>query len=99
MGTTGIGHGVALPHARTNATEKLILSIIRTKEGIDFGSVDKEPVKLIFTVASPENETNSYMEVMSSIARILSKEKNRRKLNEAKNPKEFLALLKEIEEI
>ncbi|MDI6785258.1 MAG: PTS sugar transporter subunit IIA [bacterium] len=97
MGTTGIGHGVALPHARTSAVSQIVLAFIRTKNGIDFGAVDKELVNLIFIAVSPENDTDSYMEVMASVARILSKEENRKLLMEVESPKKLISVIKEIE--
>lgn len=99
MGTTGIGHGVALPHARTSAVNQIILAFIRTKNRIDFEAMDKELVSLIFVVVSPENDTASYMEVMAAIARILSKEENRKLLINAENPKKLISIIKEIESL
>lgn len=99
MSTTGIGHGVALPHARTSAANQIVLAFIRTKKGVDFAAIDKELVRLIFIVVSPENDTASYMEVMAAIARILSKEENRKLLINAKSSKELISTIKKIESI
>lgn len=99
MSTTGIGHGVALPHARTSTVNQIVLAFIRTKNGVDFESMDKELVNLIFIAVSPENDTASYMEVMAAIARILSKEENRKLLINTESPKELISTIKKIENI
>lgn len=92
--TTGIGNGIALPHARTDAVQDIVIAFSRSRDGIDFDAVDKRPVNLFFMVVGPEGKNEEYLKVMSMLARLLSNQENRNALMEAKTPKD---LLREIE--
>ncbi|MBU0571284.1 MAG: PTS sugar transporter subunit IIA [Candidatus Omnitrophica bacterium] len=97
--TTGIGHGVAIPHARTNATEDFILAFGRSQAGIDFGSVDKTPVKLIFLMGTPKKEgLTDYLKILAQLSRLLKRPEFRESLLAAQDPEEILAELTRSDE-
>lgn len=81
VGSTGIGHGIAIPHGRTTATAELTVAFGKTAAGIDWDSVDNEPVKLVFLiVAPPFEEKNKYLPMLGTLVEFLSQEENRKKL-------------------
>jgi PTS system nitrogen regulatory IIA component len=68
LGSTGLGHGVAIPHARLAGLDKTIGAFIRTQKGVDFDAPDQEPVDLIFALLVPEESTEEHLQVLASIA-------------------------------
>ncbi len=97
LSTTAIGNEVAIPHSRMSGLEKMVVVVARKKEGLDFESLDKKPVKLIFVVLAPEGEANIYLKTLAYLARILSNEEIRKKLLEAPSEKEIFKILDEVE--
>lgn len=97
LGTTAIGYGVAIPHARIEATKDIVIAFARSKEGVDFDALDKKPVNIFFMVVGPK-KSDEYLKVMAALARLLSKEKNRQSLINAGTPKDVINLLSKIEE-
>ena len=94
VGSTGIGHGIAIPHGRTTATAELTVAFGKTSAGIDWNSIDKEPVKLIFLiVAPPSEEKNKYLPMLGTLVEFLSKEKNRERLLNTQTFEEFKQIL------
>jgi len=72
LGSTAIGHGVAIPHARLPHIEKTYLALIQLKEGIDFDSPDKTPVDLICGLVVPEKATDVHLQILASLAKMFS---------------------------
>lgn len=70
-GTTGIGEGIAIPHAKTDAVKAPGLAAMAVKEGVDYDSLDGEPVHLIFLIAAPNTEDNVHLEVLSRLSMLL----------------------------
>lgn len=70
-GTTGIGEGIAIPHAKTDAVKAPGLAAMVVKEGVDYDSLDGEPVHLIFLIAAPNTEDNVHLEVLSRLSMLL----------------------------
>ena len=62
--TTGIGEGIAIPHAKTAAVKAPGLAAMVVKDGVDYDSLDGEPAKLIFLIAAPDTEDNVHLEVL-----------------------------------
>lgn len=69
--TTGIGHGIAIPHGKAEEIDRLYMAIGRPVEPIEFGAIDKKPVDLIFLLASPVDQTGPHMEALAMISRKL----------------------------
>lgn len=95
--STGIGDGIAIPHARTDAVDDLILAFARSPGGVDFSSIDGKPSHIIFLIASPENKKSEYIMALAKLSRLLRKEPVRQQLRAAKSPKEILKIIKENE--
>jgi PTS system fructose-specific IIC component len=96
--STGIGDGIAIPHARTNAVKDLILAFARSPKGIDFSSVDGKPSYIIFLIASPEGKKSEYILALAKLSRLLRKNVVRELLRSAKEPKEIMDIIKKNEE-
>lgn len=92
--STGMQYGIALPHAKTEAVDKLICAIGISKKGIDFNALDKKPSHIFFLVLSPKGENVSHLKFMAYIASILTKEK-REKLIKAKSIDEIYNIIVE----
>jgi len=78
--TTGIGNGVAIPHGKSIGILRLAAALCIVKEGVDFESLDKKPVKIIVLLATPLGPGGPHIRALSTIARILNKEPFREKL-------------------
>ena len=96
-GTTGIGEGIAIPHAKTDAVTKPALASMVVKDGVDFESLDGEVAKLFFLIAAPNTEENIHLEVLGRLSTLLMDEAFYQKLLNAKSKKEFLDAIDEAE--
>lgn len=96
--STGIGDGIAIPHARTGAVKGLLLAFARSQEGVDFSAIDGKPSHLIFLIASPEDKKSEYIMALAKISRLLRRQHVRSKLKHAKNAQEVLDIIKSNEE-
>ena len=93
LGSTGLGSGVALPHARVPGLGEACGAFIRANEGIDFDAPDGDRVDLIFGLVVPQECTGDHIEILATLARLLSAETLRQSLRLARSPKEMFALL------
>ena len=91
--TTGIGDGIAIPHAKTKAVKKACLAAAVCKKGLDYESFDGSLSNLFFMIAAPEGANNTHLEVLSRLSTILMDEEFRLKLINAQNEDEFLNLI------
>jgi fructose-specific phosphotransferase system IIA component len=97
MVTTGIGYGVAFPHAKTKATKGIVISFGRSQKGIDFDAMDKKPVHVFFLIAAPEDAIGAHLNVMARLSYIMKSEENRQKLMTVNSPGELLSILDSVE--
>lgn len=72
--TTGIGEGIAIPHGKCDAVTKPGLAAMVVKDGVDFDSLDGEPVTLVFLIAAPNTEDNIHLDVLSKLSVLLMNE-------------------------
>ena len=72
LGSTGLGQGFAVPHARIPELDKTLACFFRLKEAVNFESPDNRPVDLVFTIVIPEEATEEHLLILSSLARIFS---------------------------
>lgn len=72
LGSTGIGHGVALPHARTSLTDHAVGALLKLDNGIDFDSPDQQPTDLIFSLMVPEHYTDEHLKILAYLAGLFS---------------------------
>ena len=96
-GSTGIGEGIAIPHAKTNAVKAPGLAAMIVSEGVDFASLDDQPAKLFFMIAAPDTEDNVHLDVLSRLSTLLMDEEFTTALYAAKSPKEFLSVIDKFE--
>lgn len=95
--STGIGRNVAIPHARSEFVKELKVCLFILGNGIDYNSLDGEPVKLIFLIAVPENMKEMYMKLLSQLSNFCRETENRTKLINSLNAVEAYNHLKGIE--
>ena len=91
--TTGIGEGIAIPHGKCDAVTKPGLAAMVVKDGVDFDSLDGEPVHLIFLIAAPNTEDNIHLDVLSKLSVLLMDEQFTADLLNAKYVDEFLEIV------
>ncbi len=94
IGTTAIGDGIAIPHARSDAVEGLTVVLARSEQGIDFESLDGKPVHLIFMIASSPDINKEYLQILARIARLCKNDKMRNALVKAKDKRAIMDLIK-----
>ena len=88
--TTGIGHGVAVPHAHDDSINRQLLAVGISKKGIDFRSLDGEPVFIIALLATPKKHQKQHMNLLASLSRLLQHEDVRQSLIEAAEAREIV---------
>jgi len=89
LGSTGIGDGVAIPHGKFHGISHPIISFGRSREGLDFESMDGEPAFLFFLLVAPEDSASVHLKALAKIARILKNSSFRKILMEAPTRKEL----------
>ncbi len=95
--STGIGHGVAIPHGKSAAVGELRMAAGRTREPIDFDALDGQPVSLVFLLVGPESAAGPHIKALSRISRIVRRDDVRDRLIAASSADEFLQALQEAE--
>ena len=88
--STGIGHGIGIPHGKSDSVLEAAIALGISKNGIEFDSMDGEPVNLIFLIAVPEESDNVHLQILSYISRKLMHSEVRGKLMKAENYDEIL---------
>lgn len=93
LGSTGLGHGVAIPHGRLKAVDRPIGAFAVLEQGVDFDAVDGEAVDLVFALVVPEESTEEHLQVLATLAALFSDEALRGRLRHATSPEELYTLL------
>ena len=96
--TTGIGEGIAIPHGKCDAVNKPGLVAMVIPNGVDFDSLDGEPVTLLFLIAAPNTKDNVHLDVLSKLSMMLMDEEFTKSLRNARTPEEFLAIIDRADE-
>ncbi|TDL32996.1 PTS fructose transporter subunit IIA [Jeotgalibacillus sp. S-D1] len=96
--TTGIGEGIAIPHAKTEAVKEPAIAFGRSTEGLDYESLDGQPAHLIFMIAASAGANDTHLQALSRLSVLLLKEEVKQGLLDAKNSDEVIALLSYHEE-
>lgn len=91
--TTGVGEGIAIPHGKCSAVNAPGLAAMVIKDGVDFESLDDEPVKILFLIAAPDTKDNVHLDVLSKLSVLLMDENFVAKLMKAGSPEEFLEII------
>ena len=96
-GTTGIGEGIAIPHCKSAAVKQAGLAAMVIPDGVDFDSLDGEPVHLLFLIAAPDTADNVHLDVLSKLSVLLMDEDFTNALKSAKTVDEFLSIIDKAE--
>ena len=95
LGSTGLGHGVAIPHGRCPGLKEASGVFVKLAEPVDFGAPDGEPVRLVFALAVPEHFTHQHLVLLSELAALFGEADFRERLAKAPDSRSVLALFGE----
>jgi mannitol/fructose-specific phosphotransferase system IIA component (Ntr-type) len=95
-GSTGIGGGIAIPHARTSGVPELVGALAVSRDGVDFEAGDGKPCHLIFLILAPHEETSRYLRALSAVAAIGKDPERMERLTAASSPEEAVSVLGEV---
>jgi PTS system nitrogen regulatory IIA component len=93
LGSTGVGHGVAIPHAQTSGLQRISGVFMRLRPPVEFAAVDDEPVDLVFAILAPPDSGSDHLRALARVARGLRSTELRQQLRQASNVEAILALL------
>lgn len=93
LGTTALGKGVAIPHARVTQCDVTLAAFLQLETGIDFDATDKQPVDLLFALMIPENSTEEHLKILAKLADMFSQEQFREQLRNTHDCSEKFNLL------
>jgi PTS system nitrogen regulatory IIA component len=93
LGSTGLGHGIALPHSRVKDVLQPIGAFISLQQGVDYDAADGEPVDLAFALLVPEAATEEHLKLLAQLAGLFSDPLVRKRLREAESSQAILRLL------
>lgn len=85
LGSTGIGHGVAIPHSRMEGVEKALIAVSVLETGVDYDAIDDEAVDILFALLVPQECTEEHLQILASAAEMFNNDKIRHALREAKD--------------
>ncbi|MDQ6986375.1 MAG: PTS sugar transporter subunit IIA [Mariprofundaceae bacterium] len=92
LGSTGIGHGIAIPHGRMADLDAPLTALARHHEGVSFDAIDGKPVHIVVVLLAPENSDKSHLDLLAGLARALQQESVRRAIMAAETTEEIAAL-------
>ena len=93
LGTTGIGHGIAIPHSRHPSVDRLIGTLALARNGLPFESLDGEPVFVFFLLVSPQDRPGDHLRALEAVVRTMRDEEFVRRLRACQSPDEIWGLL------
>jgi PTS system nitrogen regulatory IIA component len=93
LGSTGIGDGIAIPHGKSPEVKQLLVACGRSKQGVDFESMDGRLTHLFFLLVAPENSTGTHLKALAKISRLLKDEHFRQELMSAESQTEMHDLI------
>ena len=96
LGSTAIGHGIALPHSRLENNEKTIGVFLSLKNSIDFGAIDNTPVKIFFALLVPHHSTQEHLDILAKLAKFFRNDVNRQAILNAQSKETIYNLLTQI---
>lgn len=95
LGSTGIGYGVAIPHGRCQEVSQPTVVFGRTRQEIEFDSIDGKPARIFFLLVAPDNGGNDHLYLLAKIARLMKDEESREKLLSVESPEEVVVFFTE----
>ncbi len=93
LGSTGLGHGVAIPHGRMAGLTEAVAAFVQLGEGVDYDSIDQQPVDLLYALLVPQEATDAHLQILASLAEIFKDPDLRERLRQAETAEELHALL------
>jgi mannitol/fructose-specific phosphotransferase system IIA component (Ntr-type) len=97
ISNTALGHEVALPHARTDQVNDIVVAVGCCPEGVDFDAHDHKPVKFIILIGTPKKMVTEYLRIVGALARLMKQDSFREGLLQCKTPQEFIELFRQSE--
>jgi fructose-specific phosphotransferase system IIA component len=91
--TTGIGHGLAIPHGKSDSCDKLAMAVGKPAQPIDFDAIDKKPVYVVFLLVSPVDQTGPHIQALARISRLMTSEAFRTSVHDAGTSEALYELL------
>ncbi|GAB4552705.1 MAG: PTS sugar transporter subunit IIA [Geothermobacteraceae bacterium] len=98
LGSTGIGDGVAIPHGKLKQLDRLLLSFGRSRQGVDFDSMDGQPAHLFFLLVAPEDSVGVHLKTLARISKLLKNPEVRSSLLAAEGAADIFAIIERQEE-
>lgn len=95
LGSTGLGHGVAIPHGRLKGGKQTLGAFIQLQDGVDYDAVDQQPVDLLFALLVPEESTDEHLQILARLAEMFSDTELVRRLRRASSSNRLYELLKD----
>ena len=99
LGSTGIGKGVAVPHTKHESITSLIGTVARSKKGIEFDSLDGEPVYIVFLLLSPNDSAGTHLAALERISTVIRNNDFRRFIREAGGKAEMIEIIKDMDDL
>ncbi len=99
LGSTGIGKGVAVPHTKHDCIKKIMGTIARSTQGVDFNALDGEPVHLFFLLLSPTDSAGTHLAALERISTVIRDNDFRRFMREANGKDGLVEILREVDDI
>ena len=97
LGSTGIGHGLAIPHGKLNDIDRMLLCFGRSRGGIDFDSMDGEPAHLFFLLLAPVDAAGEHLKTLARVSKLLKDAGVRQRLLEAAGSEALFRIIREEE--
>lgn len=98
LGSTGIGQGVAIPHGKSDSTSNLVGALGISRKGVQFDSLDGEPVFVIFMLVAPNDVSGTHLKALARVSRLLKDKFFRQAIKEAKLSEEIEKIIREEDE-
>lgn len=98
LGSTGIGEGIGIPHGKMKDLEDLVLGFGRSRDGVDFESMDGQPTRIFFLLITPEKSTGLHLKVLARISKILKEESFKEKLLNAEGQEGIYRVIQAADE-
>ena len=96
LGSTGVGHGVAIPHARLSRIEKVQGAFMVLGQPVEYDAIDGQPIDIVFLLVAPEKDSTDHLKAMALVSRILRNKKNCEVLRDTKSPSALFGLLQKM---
>ncbi len=97
IASTGIGHGIAVPHAYAAGADAMVVALFRLPEGLDFDAIDEEPVHLVFVLTGPHSAEFLHLKLLARLARLFNHTALYRKILKASSHREIISAFKTAE--